>query len=214
MNEPLGIDMSEDVNESQILKYFPDAFINIEPDNITGLVSTKMIYHWRKLFKMVTMSETTYETVILLRPDIYLKDVDISSIINNIPNKDILYGLSEISHIPPPEHIYVNDCLFIGEFKLMRETFLSFYEPDISRKCIHYHLARHFTTNDIYVERVIPDTDSFFVMRSLHRNYLHCDYSTKMRISETYEKIKHHHYEDEHEKRKLLIELSKIKKDE
>ena len=125
-NSELGINVKESVDEHRILKYFPNATVNIEQDKELGLASARMIYHIRMLFNMMTLSGVKYDTVILLRPDIYFNDsTNIESLLIELPNKNILYGLSTVNHPPPPEFTYVNDCLFIGTMELMRNTFLS-----------------------------------------------------------------------------------------
>lgn len=210
-NEKLNIFLCEDVTENQIRKYFPDSIINIEPDQNIGMNSSKMIYHWRKLFNMMQISGNKYDKVILMRCDIGLKkSIEIESIINGEINNSIIYGLSEIIVFPPPEHLYVCDCMFIGETNIMRNTFLSFFEPDITKKCIHYFLAKHFIENDIYVERIIPDIDSYFIFRSIHRKHEKLNYEKLKMISEIYEELKHHHHK-EFSDDELLNKLNDIK---
>jgi len=204
--------IDEPVSQSQILKYFPNAIINIEiADNMFGQPSTKMVHHWKKLFMMMIATGVNYDSVILIRTDIVLKDLpDISNTLINIPDKRLLYGLSEIIHCPPPEHIFVQDCLFLGDSSLMRDIFLSFYEPDVSRKCIHYHLAKYFTMRDIYIVRIVPDVESFFVMRYLNRGYLNYPYEIQKRVSQIYTFLKHFSSE-EIDKEVLVNELKNIK---
>ena len=192
-NLELGIDIEESVDEHRILKYFPNANVNIEEDTRIGLISTRMLYHIRMLFNRMVISGVKYDNVILLRPDIYFDDtIEIESLLIELPNKNILYGLSTVNHPPPPIFNFVNDCVFIGTLELMRNTFLSFPEPDITRKNIHYHLAKHFINNDIYIQPIWDNySPQHLVLRSLHRNYMHCSFIELIEIEHIYQTIKH-----------------------
>jgi hypothetical protein len=192
VNNILGINLHTTIDKMDILKYFPNAKISIKSDTVYGMVSTKMVHHWRTLFNMMTMSGIEYDNVILLRPDIYFDNTDlIESLLIKLPNTNILYGLSRVNHPPPPEYMYVNDCLFIGNMELMRNTFLSMFEPDITRKGIHYHLAKHFINNDIYIQPIHEPDNIFGIMRALHRDYLHCNFTELKEIGEIYFETKH-----------------------
>jgi hypothetical protein len=194
VNNVLGIDLHATIDETDILNYFPNAKISIKADTMYGMVSTKMIHHWRTLFNMMTVSDIEYDNVVLIRPDVYFDNTDlIESLLTKLPNENVLYGLSTVNHPPPPEYMYVNDCLFIGKMELMRNTFLSMFEPDITRKGIHYHLAKHFINNDIHIQPICESRSIHGVMRVLHRNYLHCNFIELQEIERIYFETKHMH---------------------
>lgn len=195
-NELLGIHLREDVTPDRILKYFPNATINIE-DEFYSISPTKMTYHWRKLFNMVTISGKEYNNILLMRPDIVLynkNDEDFINLINSKIEGPIIYNLSGIVHSPSPVFLYVQDCLFLGEAKMMKNALLSFPPPDISYKDIHYHLSKHFINNDIYIESIFPNIISnYYIMRSIQRKFIDLDLNFDLQklISEDWFLLKH-----------------------
>jgi hypothetical protein len=185
INEKLNIDLFENITKDKILKYFPTAVINIEPQFFSK-PPAKVVHHWRKLFNMAYMSGINYDNVILIRPDIVLDELHESFelIINNLTDERIIYGLSNILSQAPPVYLFVADCMFFGKTEIMREAFLSFPPPDITRKDIHYHLAKHFIENDIFVKNMHGDVFQYFIMRSINRNFLDLTYNEQRKIAE------------------------------
>lgn len=185
-NELLNIDINESVSEDRILKYFPNATINIETQFWSHSPS-KVIHHWRKLFNMVQISNIEYDNVMLIRPDIVLDESHdkFEPILHKLNDERIIYGLGSIQSQKPPVYLFVGDCMFVGKLKLMREIFLSFPPPDITRRNIHYHLSKHFIENDIFVESIHGNIfKSYFIMRSIHRNYLNLPFTEQQKIAE------------------------------
>ncbi len=190
-NSLLGINFSEKISEEKILKYFPNAIINISSDINFHTPIMKNNFQWRKLFNMVTISGNIYDNIILIRTDIMLREKnDFVRFLSTIES-DRIYGLSEIVSNKPPAFLFVQDCLFFGKFNIMRETFLSFPPPDVSYKDVHYHLSKHFLFNDIYVESTYPMIFDYFIMRSVHREFLDKDFDTQKRISIEWWDAKH-----------------------
>ena len=182
-NKILDIDIKDDVTRESILKYFPNATINIESEiDVNAATNTKkMSYHWKKLFILTKLSDYEYDSVLLIRPDLYIKENNFSNFIKNF-NKNHILGLSEIKHGCGPGFHYVQDCLFFGKYDLMRDVFLSFNPPDNSLQYIHYHLAKYFVYNDIYIEEMGPIIIDYFVMRSIHRKILNLDFEVLRKV--------------------------------
>jgi len=192
--EHLNINLYEEVTSDRILKYFPEATINIS-EPITSSPVTKVDYHWRKLFNMVRISGKEYDNVILIRPELMMKETgELYKLINTKITDPIIYNLSGIVLHKPPVFLYVQDVFFLGSYKLMRDTFLSFYPPDITYKDIHFHLSKHFINNDVYIETVFPNIVlSYYMMRTVHRKFLNEDFDKQVKISEEWWLSKHRH---------------------
>ena len=192
-NELLSIDLYEEINEEKILKYFPNAKVNIETPFWSDPPS-KVVHHWRKLFNMMQISGIEYDNVILLRPDIVLDELHDSFelLINNLSEDRIIYGLGNIQSQKPPTYLFVADCMFLGRTNIMREAFLSFPPPDITRRNIHYHLAKHFIENDIFVENMHGNIFQYFIMRSTGRNFVNLTYGEQLKIAEEWWYAKYH----------------------
>jgi hypothetical protein len=191
INQPLNININETVEKSQILKYFPDAYVNIKhnPEHISNVV--RYAIHLRSLFNMMEISGNEYDIVMLIRPDLYLRENEsFGEYINNISETNIIYGFSHAYQKKPPNFLHVNDVLFVGPASLMRNTFLSFRSSDITHHSVHYHLARHFIDNDVYVQP-FSDIVDFFVMRSLHRKFLEYDFERLWSIGNHWFEVKH-----------------------
>lgn len=203
-NEFLKYDVSDVVTEDKILKYFPNAIINIE-EPFWSSPPSKVTHHWRKLFNMVQMSNKNYDIIILIRPDIYLKELhhSFNEVLTNINDERIIYGLSNIQSQKPPIFLFVADCMWVGKTKLMEEIFLSFPPPDITRKNIHYHLSKHFINNDVYVENIHGNIFDYFIMRGVNRLFLDKSYDEQKKIAEDWWYSKHHNFVSENI-RKLL----------
>lgn len=191
-NELLGIYIEEDVTPDRILKYFPNAIVDIRDDY--GPLTTsinKMTFHWRNLFNMIQFSGIEYDNVILLRPDLYIVEFKpINDLLNNLKD-DRIYGLSEMRTLSPPSFLYVQDCMFIGKVEKLKWSLLTFGSPDTTFKDIHYHLCLHFLQNFIYVESIGIKYLDYYVMRSINRSFLNEKFETQKRLSEEWFWSKH-----------------------
>jgi hypothetical protein len=196
MNELLGIYVHEEVTSERILKYFPNAIIDIR-DDYTSLTSpsNKMLFHWRNAFNMMTFSGIEYDSVILIRPDLYLKEFKSINILLNDLEEDRIYGLSEITIMPPPMYLFVQDCLFIGKPEKLKWSLLTFRPPDVSFKDIHYHLGIHFLTNLIYVESTQYNFFEYYIMRSINKNFMDKSFELQKQLSEEWYRAKHNKIE-------------------
>lgn len=195
-NTQLKININEIVEKERILKYFPNAFVNIESENDVGLITNtkKMSYHWRKLFVLSINTNFEYEYVLLIRPDLYIKENGLSNLLKNFKENHIL-GLSDITHSGSPMYHFVQDCLFFGKYNIMRDVFLSFNPTDCNHPFIHYHLAKHFVYNDVYVQSIPKSILDFFVMRSVHREIKNLDFETLRKLGLEWWDSKHHNKE-------------------
>jgi len=192
-NELLNIDIYESVTKERILKYFPNAIINIEAQ-FSSSPPSKVVHHWRKLFNLSYMSGIEYDNIILIRTDIVLDELheSFNLIIDNLSDERIIYGLGNIQSQKPPIYLFVADCMFMGKTNIMREIFLSFPPPDVTRRDIHYHLSKHFIENDVYVENMHGNVFQYFIMRSVNRDFLHLTFSEQQKIAEDWWFAKYH----------------------
>lgn len=192
-NAKMNINVSRRITTKDIHDVCPNAIINIETANPLlnlNLSSYKQIYHWRKLFNMMFQSNYCYDTVLLTRPDIFLKLNDLQDYLQNISD-DRIYGIGEAQQQPPPVYAYVPDVLFFGKTARMLEAFrgLPFYGTEV--KDIHYHLAKHFVINDTYVQ-AIPNTimDSL-IFRSSMLGHENADWQTLQNMTAEWFDKKH-----------------------
>ena len=180
-NSKLNINIKESVTSDRILKYIPHAIINIEPDTTNSNNSIKQRYHWRKVFEMADNTGVEYDNVIVIRPDLKIvQKRDFNSFINNI-NNSFIYAITGIVIQPPPSFVYINDFIFLGKYDVVKDAILSLPKFDISKYFIHYHIAKHFVNNDIYVESLY-NIISALVMRSSHRDKLYLPIEDQFRI--------------------------------
>jgi hypothetical protein len=184
-NSTLNINVIEKVTKERILKHLPNAIINIETDNpYISLNGNKMVSHWRRLFNMINTTDYEYEKIILIRPDIFFnKENTLNEFINSI-DTDYLYALGPICFSPPPGLLFIQDMLFLGKFDTVKNAILTFPMCDLTYKDIHYHLARHFVLNDIYVEKIPNEVLKYSIMRNSHRNNLDKSFEELHTISE------------------------------
>lgn len=198
VNPGMNIDIIDIVTPDRILKYFPNAIVSIEKDhNEIQDNSNKQLYHWSKLYELLSKSKKKYEIIILIRPDIFFKKNKVlNHYINNVLN-DRIYGLAPINQIPPPEFIYVQDLMFFGGENLMKKFISEFTESKNMNKSIHYHLAKYFVSQDIYVDGSLSPKIDYCILRSIHRNILNSDFETIRDISINWWNFKHNKFTDE-----------------
>lgn len=195
----LNIEINESIEKERILKYFPNAFINIESESDVDIVTNacKMQYHWKKLFELTKSSDFTYEYALLIRPDLYIKENGFSNLLKNF-NKNHILGVEEVNYKPPPWDYFVGDFLFFGKYDLMQDIFLSYNPPEFSPKYFHYppshhshyHLVKHFVLNNIYVEEISRSVLDTFILRSIHRNFLNLDFQTLKKLGREWQSAK------------------------
>ena len=179
INQKLEIDIEEDVTEERIKKYLPNAYIQINKDTIEDLSTVssikKIIFHWKILIKMVEESGNQYDTIILTRPDLYIREkVDLNKFIENIVDGRV-YGLTPVEQRPYYPFFYVQDCLFFSKFNVI-EKMINKLEINPEADDIHGYLSCYFINNRIFVDHLHPVFVDYFVLRSVHRDVMHLDY--------------------------------------
>lgn len=179
-NTKMNINVTRRITPTDIRNVCPNAIINIEtisPSLNLSRSSHKQIYHWRKLFNMLFQSNYCYDTVLLTRPDIFLKLNNFQDYLKNISD-DRIYGIGPVEQKPSPVYAYVPDVLFFGKTAKMIEAFrgLPFYATEI--KDIHYHLAKHFVINDIYAQPIPNSVIDFMIFRSSMLGHENADWQT------------------------------------
>lgn len=179
-NIKMNINVNRRITLSDIHGVCPNAIVNLETFNpLSNLVhnSYKQIYHWRKLFNLMFQSNYCYDTVLLTRPDIFLKLNNFQDYLQDISD-DRIYGHGPVEQHPPPRLAYVQDVFFFGKTAKMVEAFrgLPFYATEI--KDIHYHLAKHFVINDIYVQPTPNSILDFIIFRNSMIGHENADLQT------------------------------------
>jgi hypothetical protein len=192
-NRKMHIYTNRRVTSTDIHDVCPNAIINIETNNPSlnlNLSSHKQIYHWRKLFNMLFESNCCYDTVLLTRPDIFLKLNNFQDCLQNISD-DRIYGIGEVQQQPAPAYAYVPDVLFFGKTARMVQAFrgLPYYGIDV--KDIHYHLARHFFINDMYVQGLPSTAIDSLIFRSSMLGHENADWQTLQHMATDWFNKKH-----------------------
>ena len=116
-NSILNIKKEINVTEEMILKYIPNAKIQITDESKikwVKWVTDKMIYHWKTGMKMVLDNDIKYDMVILMRLDtIYYFDE------NRMKGQ---FHINTIHGIGPlHEDGFINDTIFMGDPELMKD---------------------------------------------------------------------------------------------
>jgi tRNA A-37 threonylcarbamoyl transferase component Bud32 len=141
VNDRLGIHIKEEVTINRIanhgLNIIAYAIDNLD-ENLTN--QQKMIERWHKGVELLSSSNLTYDSVILIRPDLFLDfDEDLFyKFVTNI-EEDCIYALGESTNS-------VQDQLIIGTPKSVSKLSEMYYSKDLSHNTnIHWYLATHFS---------------------------------------------------------------------
>lgn len=159
----LDIHFEEEVTENMILKYFPEAVVNISPvPELPKNNGNKLIMHWKRLLEIVNSSGIIYDKIILTRTDIYLKyDYNLLE----LPGK--FYGFGGV-HQQYDGRISVMDIFFYGDVNVILPMIDGLtYMDDDTCVVIHQHLAEYIIDNKIYMDS-LPSCDNF-IYRYLRR---------------------------------------------
>jgi hypothetical protein len=189
-NKGLGINIGEPVTEAIIKSVASHAVVSVI-DKVNLESTNNLLYHWRNAFQLMYQSLHQYDTVMLIRPDLFLKTHHIEDYIKNILD-DRIYGVSTVHQLPPPDIMYVNDSLFFGKTKNMVNAFMSIPYYGLEYKSIHYHLAKHFVNADIFVEQIPVSLFDYTIFRSSMRGYEGLNINELRDQSVKWWNIKHH----------------------
>jgi len=193
INEPLNINIKEEVTDNHIKKYISDAYVKLSEDIIFDLTTVtsikKIIYHWKVLLKMVKDTGNFYNIAILTRPDFYLKEnVNLVEFIEKISD-DSVYGLTKVDILNKPPYLYIQDCFFIAKFSII-EKMINTFELDPEFNDIHVYLSKYFVENKINVIRIEPNILEYYVCRSIHRSTAHISFEKNKEIGLNWWRIK------------------------
>ena len=130
-NSKLGIDLNEIITEEDILKYLPNANINIadqynlDYEDETGNIPKVYIpfiamkYHWQQCLKQLENSNKHYDTVVIMRSDLWLEHDNWESFFNN-NNDDRVYSNGPITE--DNGHPFINDLFLMGNLSNIKSV--------------------------------------------------------------------------------------------
>lgn len=149
IKEDLNINLIEEITKERIKNHLPNAIISIKnQDDCTFLNGNtqKMFYHWKESFKMMKESGKSYDSIMLLRPDLHF-ELDDHTIFNTFDKDNVLYcnKLINASGYIPPKPFLLTDTFYYGNYNDMC-TFIDNLEVESSEVNPHKQLYK-LTTN-------------------------------------------------------------------
>ena len=157
--ESMGINVSLNVTEEMFTRFIPKAKVEIlnesdYPLTENNLFLPRMHIHWRNLCRMLKESQQRYDTVILLRTDLFLTICFPSTELYTLNEPNTLYGFSEIEMVD--NDLFCNDVFFCGNQDIM----MSFMDTLPNDCDYHTKLAKHIQDSGIHL-KVPYGTDYF-----------------------------------------------------
>jgi hypothetical protein len=157
INEKLGVDIREEINEDMIKKHIPNANISIlnESDFVfPGDIvyqNDKLIFHQKNGLKMVKDSGIKYDMLMLTRSDNYKTFYFGAEHFFTMNKKDRIYGQTAI-YVSNLETFFLQDYFFVGDFDVMSEIIEAY--PDTLPSNIHNFLAHQIIKLGYFVEDI------------------------------------------------------------
>lgn len=196
-NSKLGIDLNEVVTKEDILKYLPDASINLvdQPQlhikNTDGHIpkrydnSIAMKYHWQQCLKQLENSNKEYDNVVVMRTDLYMEHPNWPSFFNN-NSDDRVYAQGPLSD--DEGHPFANDLFLMGT-KFNITKIINYFNDDILLD--HRTLANSILDNNLFIEAL---EFGIQIMRPGTRNFTNPDARQVNECSKQWERT---HSEDD-----------------
>lgn len=164
----LKIHKKEIITEEKIRKIISPVGITImnDYDRKGKPPASKIISHWKCCITMMNNLEKNYDTVILIRPDLFLKLSETFEIfLNSKLKEDVLYSVNV--DIVDKQMVGIQDQFFIGtQHTITRFSNFQRY-PDVSQEKIdwHYWLNDQFRKEFNNFE-TIPGVDGYCITRA------------------------------------------------
>ena len=171
-NNKLKIKREFDVTPDMILKYYPDAVVDIinqkdipELDDMWGN-SVKIYYHWKNCLKLLKDSKKEYDFILIIRPDLFLtlnKNYTLFPIklLSKIYKKNSLFMGGDIV-----TNNMVNDVFIFGSYDVLEKLINSSNDfiPDIHRALFDYvnNSKIEFINTDIFIKTDIVRPNVFY----------------------------------------------------
>jgi len=148
VNENLGYRREFNVNENMILKYYPNATVDILDEiNYIGLSnSEKMIFHWKNCLSLLNKN---YDYILLLRFDDYFELSVPSEMLPNLIKPNILYSTSILKY--NNNRFFLSDIFLLGSYDMMKKLIDTV--PTIHSD-IHHFLGKHVHDLNLNVEMI------------------------------------------------------------
>lgn len=151
----LNIHKKQIVTEDRIRKIISSSGITLMEDSNWEILNhaKKMLGHWNCCITMMNNSGRTYDAVLLIRPDLFLKiHNDFITFIENMKN-DVLYAVS--SHVENEKLIGVQDQFFSGSQEIISRLLLLPKETYPENATLSHH--QWFTTNIGNIFPIVED---------------------------------------------------------
>lgn len=162
--------VKQNVNESKIKNFLPQANVSISENLETPDNEQKLHYHWRTLIKKLEESNKKYDVVILSRIDYYIENLK-HEIFETIIEENIIFVPSgkgfNIEYNAP----IIDDNFFVGT-----QTSICKFINELPYETMpsHVGIAKSMINSKIQIE----ETDLFFntfIIRSNMKDYLNDD---------------------------------------
>lgn len=157
--ENMGIDIDFKVTKEMFTRYVPNAVVDIlnESDYPEFKPLTPILHiHWKNLSRMLKESNVQYDSVIMLRTDIFLSIWFPTSDFYGYNEENTLYSFNKIELIGSNQ-LFCNDVLFCGG----KDVMIRFIDT-LPEDCdYHSKLGEHIYKLGYYVKPIHKEDDTF-----------------------------------------------------
>lgn len=193
-NPGLNFYLKEEITEERIRQHLPNATIsilNVDDYNLEHN-QPKMVTHWKNAIRMCNESGKSYDSVMIIRPDVHFYNDNPSESLLTYNEPDRLYGEQQIMMI---RHnvFHMTDMFFIG----CLETMTKYVEAVPLRSPTHIGIADCLVSLGLYLDRIACNV---VVIRPNCRTLLDSELSNRSRIHDKNKEW----YDKFHEKKSIV----------
>jgi hypothetical protein len=138
IKEDFGINICEQITIEKIRNRIPNAVVSIKNQKEVDMLSgntQKMFYHWKESFRLMIESGKSYDSIMLLRPDLHF-ELDTHKIFGELNELNILYcnKLINANGYTSPKPFLLTDTFYYGNYNEMSKfiTGLDVYSSELS----------------------------------------------------------------------------------
>ena len=138
IKEDLNINLIEEVTKERIKNHLPNSIVSVKnQDDCTFLNGNtqKMFYHWKESFRLMNESDKSYDSIMLLRPDLHF-ELDSHKIFGELNEPNTLYcnKLINANGYTSPKPFLLTDTFYYGNYNEMSKFIngLDVYSSELS----------------------------------------------------------------------------------
>lgn len=165
VKDDLNVNIFEQVTVERIKNHIPNATVSIKNQNDVAHLNgntQKMFFHWKESFRLMIESGKQYDSIMLLRPDLYF-DLDSHKIFSEFNEPNTLYcnKLINASGYVPPKPFLLTDTFYYGNYN---EMYKFIDNLDVVSSEVNPHKQLYKLTINLDLKTKIVDFE-IFIMR-------------------------------------------------